>query len=689
MSVMHARVLGLLVVTSLGMAARLPQEPFDAAAMARRFAFESVALDYRVDVAPRQTRDVHRDLQRIRPWIASVGAAAAMGDVDGNLRADDACLVDTRTDTVLVAPLMGARYSPFVLVAPSGQEASRTIAPMGCLIADLNEDGLPDLLVYYWGRPPVAFLRRDTGAHTLDEPPSARSFAAVPIAGEQRWFTNAALLADVDGDGHADLVIGNYFCDDGRILDGTTTLPVCPHPVMQDSMSRAYNGGRNRILRWVAGGGGQQPTVAFADVAEVFTDQVARGWTLAVAAQDLNGDGLPDLYFANDFGPDRLLVNCSRSRESFGASRAELGCLPRTGPIAFRQLEGQRRLADPRSKVLGQDSFKGMGVDFADLNGDGIADIYVSNITETWALQESQFLFVSDGRRIDTEMVRRGVAPYTDDSEALGVARSGWAWDARLADFDNDGIPEAVQALGFVRGRQADAGLVWRKSCWAMLQELATANDGLLRHPMSWFQMEQGDDALGCDISGNTRRNPFFVRSASGPYVDVSGALGHLAGYAPAPTRGLAIGDADQDGRLDYIEARQFASAMFHHNRSDAAPGNTFVGLSVRFMVTDRQRPASMDSRAVALAAGMRSRPAIGAQVQLRLSDARQFVSQVDGGNGHSGKRGADLHFGLGAVAPGTGAEVTVSWISSSSGLRTQRFVLPALGQHYVVLLPP
>ncbi len=74
---------------------------------------------------------------------------------------------------------------------------------------------------------------------------------------------------------------------------------------------------------------------------------------------------------------------------------------------------------------------------------------------------------------------------------------------------------------------------------------------------------------------------------------------------------------------------------------------------------------------------------------QKSQSDARQFMSQVDGGNGHSGKRGADLHFGLGPVAPGTGAEVTVRWVSSGSGQRTQRFALPALGQHYVVLLPP
>lgn len=104
----------------------------------------------------------------------------------------------------------------------------------------------------------------------------------------------------------------------------------------------------------------------------------------------------------------------------------------------------------------------------------------------------------------------------------MGLSRSGWAWDAKLADFDNDGRLEALQAVGFVRGHDADAGLVWRMSCWAMLQELATGNDVLLKHPAAWFSMEHVASGLGCDLSGNARRNPFYVLQDSGRYVDVS-----------------------------------------------------------------------------------------------------------------------------------------------------------------------
>lgn len=688
MSVLKARLLGLAVVVSLGTIAQLPSDSMKAQEVAERFSFASSTLDNRFNLPPTQTRDVHAALRHIQPWIASVGASVAMGDVDGNLRPDDTCYVDTRVNKVVVAPLLSERYAVFTLEAPAGTEDARTVAPMGCLIADLNEDGLPDFLVYYWGRPPVAFLRKDQGPVRS---PSPDRYVAIPFGGKQRWFTNAVLLADVDGDGHLDMIIGNYFCDDGRILDATTTEPVCPHPVMQDSMSRAYNGGANRVLLWKAGVGGDRPSVAFEEVPSPFSPEVSHGWTLAIGAQDLNGDGLPELYFANDFGPDRFLINCSHSIEenSFSRSREKLGCFPaeKGTPVSFRLMEGQRTLSKPRSKVLGQDSFKGMGVEFADVNRDGFVDIYVSNITEKWALQESQFLFLRNkNEKIDAAQVERGVAPFSDESEKIGLSRSGWAWDAKLADFDNDGHLEALQAVGFIRGRDADAGFVWRKSCWAMLQELATSNDALLKHPAAWFHMEQDSSGIGCDLSGNSRRNPFFVMQPSGRYLDVSPLLDHLVHGMPAPTRGLAIGDADQDGRLDYMEGKQYAAPEFHHNTSHSAQNNSFIGFSPRFLVgAGTSRVSTIGEAADPVT---RSRPAIGVHITVLTSDGHRFEAEVDGGNGHSGKRSPDIHFGLGRVLDGTTADVVARWRVGES-LLCFKFPSIPVGHHLALLINP
>ena len=55
--------------------------------------------------------------KRIVAWISSVGAAIAINDLHGNGRPDDICLVDTRSDSVIVTPTPGTgdRYAPFVL----------------------------------------------------------------------------------------------------------------------------------------------------------------------------------------------------------------------------------------------------------------------------------------------------------------------------------------------------------------------------------------------------------------------------------------------------------------------------------------------------------------------------------------------------------------------------------------------
>jgi hypothetical protein len=615
----------------LYLVARLPEaSEATRTQMAERFHFTQQHIALPPGLPHRHIRQVNPAYKKIQGWISSVGAGIAVSDLAGRGAAGDLCVVDSRSNSVIVtpAPNTGTRYAPFVL-DPAPLPVDDTMAPAGCVPGDFNADGRMDLLVYYLGRTPILFLAKP-GATTL-RPDAYVPTELVPQDSSdgryhgKLWQTQAAAIADFDGDGHVDIGIFNYW-PDSAVLDPHGQ----PDVQMNHSMSRAENGGGAHILRWTAGGDtGGVPRARYEEQAAAIPPADATGWTLAASSADLDGDLLPELYIANDFGHDHLFHNVSTP-----------------GHIRFRTVTGTRGPLTPKSMALGRDSFKSMGVDFGDINDNGAFDCFVSNITTPFALHESNFAWMNtakspaDARR----MLSNGTAPFTNRAAAMNLAWSGWSWDNKMADFDNSGRLSVVQTTGFLKGKT---------NRWAWLQEVAMSNDDLLDNPKMWPNFTDGTDLAG------SQRLAFWVREGNGRYTNLSRQLGL---DAPIPTRGIAVSDTDGDGFQDFAVARQWGPPAFYRN--DHPTRGDFLGLRL-YRPADR-RPSNGGMHEVGT-------PPYGAQAMIRTADGHTQLAQLDGGGGHSGKRSFDIFFGLGRGGDRP-VSVELSW--RDTGGKTHRQTL-------------
>jgi enediyne biosynthesis protein E4 len=584
---------------------------------------------------------VNKTAKHMGFYLNLVGASAAFGDLDGDGLPNDLCLTDIRAKSITVSPAPGTgnRYPPFSL--EFGPLFDRvTEYPSLCRIADMNEDGLADIFVAFWGRPPLLLLRRAPADLPAGAPLSMASFKVRELVPglSQRWWSATATFADIDGDGHQDIIIGNYFADGSELTDPNSDKPF----EMNEDFTRARNGGKSRIFLYSSSTSGAEPTAVYRNAGDVFPGDGAHAWTLAIGAADLDRDGLSDLYIANDFGPDELLWNHSRP-----------------GQVKLQLLKGEKGFFTPESMVLGNDSFKGMSADFGDINDDGIFDMFISNISSPFAMAESHFLWTSTGKM---DEMAKGIAPWVDKGDALGVAHSAWAWDTRFEDFDNDGELELVQATGLIKGN------VIR---WPDFGQFGAGNDILVKNPSVWPGFFPGSDIDGHAVA------PFYARGSTGRYVNLSTTV--LPGMTAA-SRGIAVADVDGDGYPEMVYANIWEDSFYIKNK---ASGNKFLGVHFLLPLAGAGEGMKIHDGHPAWREGT---PAIGTFVEADVPGGKKQIRQVDGGNGHSGQRSPEIRFGLGQT---TAAEIPlkITWRDLQGALHHDELAL-APGYHTVVLGP-
>lgn len=367
----------------------------------------------------------------------------------------------TFTDVTLKAGVAGAGYG------------------MGTAVGDYNRDGFPDLFVTGYNR---STLYRNNGDGTFTD---VTAKAGLRIDG---WATSAVWF-DYNNDGHLDLFVcrfveytraDNRACGDGVRKERHYCVP------------RFYQPAPSWLFRNNGDG-------TFTDVSEETGIRTLKGKAWGVVAADVNNDGLMDLFVANDTIPNFLLIN-------------------QGGKFVDRGLEADVAYSAeglPRS---------GMGVDAADLDGDGHQDLFVTNVD-----REMYSLYHNDGN-----------GEFDDLALSTGIgsgSRNMSGWGVRFFDYDNDGNLDLMIANG---------------------------------HP---------DDEIELSSSTVTYREPMSLYHNDGHGLkNVTATAGPIF-QVPLAARSLALGDFNNDGAVDVLVTCNNGAPLLLENK--AAAGRHWLGLKL------------------------------------------------------------------------------------------------------------
>jgi enediyne biosynthesis protein E4 len=460
---------------------------------------------------------------------------------------------------------------------------------LGVVAADYDNDGDTD--VFVTNLDGNALFRNDGRGRFTD---------VTELAGVRApaMSTGAAFL-DYNKDGWLDLFVVRYtdysFESDARCIDPTSVAkPVTvaqrrTDPLPPDTTVRfaycgppAYKGTSSRLYRNNKDG-------TFTDVSgpSGIVNGIARG--LGVAVADFDQDGHPDIFVASDMSPNLLFMNA--------------------GNGTFRE---QALTAGVAVGALGK-AYAGMGVDAADYDNDGDADLFITNYEN-----EPSSLYRNEGD-----------GTFTDASASSGIGRYSlllMKWGCRFVDLDLDGHLDLLVLNGHVNDYLEAPS---PKSGFALGR--VSLREGYTQRA----QIYRNNGAYGTFADASWTAGPYFLEKHVG--------------------RGAAFGDVDNDGDWDVVAVNNDEEAALLRN--DTSRQNRWVRLELHGKGCNRD------------AIGARVRLKSGAVTQTRyVSSGGSYLSDHDrrllfGVPGASGPVTAEIQWPCGAtetlsVNPGTSSTI-------------------------------
>ncbi|MCK6480772.1 MAG: CRTAC1 family protein [Planctomycetes bacterium] len=430
----------------------------------------------------------------------------------------------------------------FADVSAAALPAVRLVG-MGAAAADADGDGDVDAFVSGFGD---SLFLRNRGDGTFEDGTDAAGLRAPGFGASAAW-------ADLDGDGDLDLYLCRYveYRDDDGLRAAASSqyglrIPAALNP-------STFPPAPNLCFRNRGDG-------TFEEVAGAWGIANPAGRSLGVAAADLDDDGLPEVYVANDVSDNALFRN-------LGGGRFEDASYPSC-------------TADYRGA---------MGIAVEDLDGDALPEILVTH----WLAQENALYHNL------TALAAGGRGPslfFTDAAEPLGLGSpslDGVKWGAVFSDLEGDGAPDLLVA------------------CGSTFEEAADPSRLRPEPPLLFW-------------NGGARRGFFECVRAAGEEA-----------ARPRVARGLAAGDLDGDGDEDFVATVHGEPPLLLVNETPAAGPR----------ITVRPRGRGGNTRG------------IGARVAVTAA-GRTRVRRVGASPSYLSTSSTDLVFGLGGDGPPERVEV-------------------------------
>ena len=468
------------------------------------------------------------------------GSGVAVADVTGNGFPD---IYFSRLDgpNILYENLGGFQFRDITERAGIALEDQFST---GVLFHDLNGNGYQDLVVTSIDGPNRLFFNRGDG--TFDEQPGA-------LATDRNYGSKTIAVGDLTGNGAPDLYIVNYKLRSVRDIypdefafqhiiqevDGEFRLrPKFIEHYMLDQRDQFvlwfetgepdlifFNDGHGNFERAVLTSG-MFLTEDGEPIIEPLSD-----WGLHVRIDDINQNGLQDIYVANDFeSNDRIWIN--------------------QGDGTFRSLP---------TLAMRKSSLSSMAVEFMDINRDGYRDfLVVEMLSRSHSLRHKQMSTMAPSPQPlgvirnrpqylgNTLFLNRGDGTYAEISEYAGLRRSDWSWSISSMDVTLNGYEDILITNGhYLDVQDSDANLYIRS-------QIEAGHMDMSRSMLTYRRL--------------LNQNAAFKNNGDLTFTDVSTDWGFKDRDI---SHGMAVADLNNNGYLDLVVNRLGAEAAIYRNRSN------------------------------------------------------------------------------------------------------------------------